>query len=341
LETQNNLGDFLAHLDPKLAKKIKCASEADSTVYPLSSRGLTRDLSGGIGRGKMTLLYGNTSSGKSLLMLQSIGLWQKQGLICAYVDAEGTLNPEFAQRLGVDTDQLIYISKKSFGAVTDEVVPLVEAGIDVLVIDSISIMLPEVFVDADGGAAEFEKMKQIGAHAKSTSIMVNALHYANHKTAIVIISQTTTKIANTYTQQVPHGGVKLPFACAQIIKLQSSATETNQIKRPMFVGNKVTELPIGRPVEYVVEKNKLGPQSRAGKYNLYYDGPMIGVDRTDELITLAVATGAVSKGGSWFKFEDQQWQGQSALVQAVKEDPALEQAIESELELALGGGVVG
>jgi hypothetical protein len=170
--------------------------------------------------------------------------------------------------------------------------------------------------------------------------MVNALHYANQKTAIVIISQTTTKIAATYTQQIPHGGVKLPFACSQIIKLTSSATEANQIKRQTHVGNKITELPVGRPVEFVVEKNKLGPQSRGGKYNLYYDGPEIGVDRTDELITLAVATGAVSKGGAWFKFNDQQWQGQQALVQAVKENPDLEAAIEAELQLALSGGVV-
>lgn len=340
METTNNLGDFLAHLDPKLAKKIKRASESESVFYPLASRGLTRDLGGGIGKGRMSLLYGNTSSGKSLLMLQSIGFWQKAGLICAYVDAEGTFSKEFAESLGVDTEQLILIQKKSFGAVTDEVVPLLTAGIDILVIDSISLMLPEVFVDSDGGVAEFDKMKQIGAHAKSTSIMINALHYANVKTSIVVISQTTTQINQTYVKQVPHGGVKLPFACTQIIKLTSSATEANQIKGQQFLGNKIVELPIGRPVEYVVEKNKLAPQSRGGKYNIYYAGDSMGVDRIDELITLAVGTGAVHKGGAWFKFEDQQWQGQNALVKAVKESPELEKAIEDEVTLALNGGVI-
>lgn len=340
METTNNLGEFLAHLDPKLAKKIKTASQADSTMYPLASRGLTRDLGGGIGRGRMTLLYGNTSAGKSLLLMQSIAGWQKQGLICAYVDAEQAITPEFAQKLGVDTDQLILIQKKSFGAVTDEVIPLVKAGVDILVIDSISLMLPEVFVDGDGDVAQFDKMKQIGAHAKSTSIMINALHYANVKTAIVIVSQTTTKIENTYTKQVPHGGVKLPFACSQIIKLTSSATEANQIKGQVFVGNKIVEQPIGRPVEYVVEKNKLAPQSRGGKYNIYYDGPQIGVDTVDELVTMAVATGAVEKAGAWFRFNGDQWQGSKALVSAIKEDPELEAAIEAELELALNGGVI-
>lgn len=334
----SNLGEFLAHLDPKLAKKIKKASEVESILMPLASRGLTRALGGGIGKGRMTLLYGNTSSGKSLLMLQSIGRWQREGLICAYVDAEGTFSNEFAERLGVNTDELILIQKKSFGAVTDEVVPLLQAGIDVLVIDSISLMLPEVFVDNDGGVAEFDKMKQIGAHAKSTSIMINALHYANVKTAIVVISQTTTQINQTYVKQVPHGGVKLPFACTQIIKLTSSATEANQIKGQVFQGNKVVELPIGRPVAAVVEKNKLGPQSREASYELYYDGPFIGVDTIGELVTLAEATGAVRKSGAWYYFDDRQWQGRKAFVKAVKDDADLEAAVEQELTLALNGG---
>jgi recombination protein RecA len=288
----------------------------------------------------MTLLYGNTSSGKSLLMLQSIGQWQKQGLICAYVDAEGTFSADFAERLGVDTDQLILIQKKSFGAVTDEVVPLLQAGIDVLVIDSISLMLPEVFVDSDGGVADFDKMKQIGAHAKSTSIMINALHYANEKTSIVIISQTTTQINQTYVKQVPHGGVKLPFACTQIIKLTSSATEANQIKGQVFQGNKIVELPIGRPVQVVVEKNKLGPQSREALYNLYYDGPMIGVDTVDELVTMCEGTGVLKKAGAWYFYGEEKWQGKKALVASVKDDEVLEAQLESELALALNGGLV-
>lgn len=339
-ETTNNLGDFLSHLDPKLAKKIKRASETERVLYPLASRGLTSALGGGIGKGRMTLLYGNTSSGKSLLMLQSIAKWQKSGLICAFADVEGTFSKEFAESLGVDTEQLILIERRSVGALTDEVVPLLKAGIDILVIDSISVLLPEVFTDGDGGVADFDKMKQIGAHAKSISIMVNALHYANEKTSIVLISQTTTKIENTYTKQVPHGGVKLPFACSQIIKLTSSATESKQIMGQIFIGNKIVEMPIGRPVDAVVEKNKLGPQSREAKYNIYYDGPEIGVDTVDELVSMAVATGAITKGGAWFRFGEGQWQGQKALVNAIKEDPELESAIEAELALALNGGVI-
>lgn len=335
-----DISELLSHLPKGVRDGVIRANEVDKTLYPLASRGLTAALDGGIGKGRMTLLYGNQSSGKSLILQESVGLWQEQGLSCAWVDAEEAFDPEWAARLGVNTDELLVVKKKSTGAVTDTVVPLLENGLDILVIDSISELLPEVFVDGDGGIVAFEKQKQIGAHAKSISMMVNAMHYANKNTSIIFISQTTTMIANTYTQQVPHGGKKIQFACSQIIKLTSSATEANQIKDKQFMGNKVVELPVGRPVEFVVEKNKLGPQSRGGKYNIYYAGAEVGVDRTDELITMATAYGAVHKGGAWFKFGDQQWQGQQALVEAVKADSGLEAAIEAELALAMNGGVL-
>lgn len=343
----DNIAELLSHLPKAVRDGVVRATDVDKTLYPLASRGLTAALDGGIGRGRMTLVYGNPSAGKSLIMQESIGLWQKQGLSCAWVDAEEAFDPLWAARLGVDTDELLVVKKKSCGAVTDTVVPLLENGLDILVIDSISELLAEVFVDNDGGIKSFADQKQIGAHAKSLSMMINAMHYANKHTAIVFISQTTTKIENTYTKQVPHGGQKMLFAVSQIIKLTSSATEANQIKGKQFMGNKVVEVPVGRPVEFTVEKNKLGPQSRSGRYNIYYSGNEVGVDRTDELITIAVSYGAIHKAGAWFKFGEgpyvtgeNQWQGQDELVKAVKADPALEAAIESELALALSGGVL-
>lgn len=336
----SDITELLAHLPKNVRDGVIRANEVDKTLYPLASRGLTAALDGGIGRGRMTLVYGNPSAGKSLLLQESVGLWQKQGLSCAWVDAEEAFDPDWAARLGVNTEELLVIKKKSTGAVTDTVAPLLENGLDILVIDSISELLAEVFVDNDGGIKNFADQKQIGAHAKSISMMVNAMHYANKNTAIVFISQTTTKIENTYTKQVPHGGQKMLFAVSQIIKLTSSATEANQIKGKQFYGNKLVETPVGRPVDFVVEKNKLGPQSRGGKYNIYYSGDEVGVDRTDELITMATAYGAIHKAGAWFKFDGEQWQGQAEVVKAVKDDPALEAAIEAELALALSGGVV-
>lgn len=331
------MDDFLGHLPKAVRENIKKASEVEKVLYPTASRTLNHALGGGIGKGRVALIYGNYSSGKSLLAMQSIGEWQKQGLLCAYVDVEGGFEPGFAERLGVDCDDLIVIDKKSTGAVTDSVVPLLEAGIDILVIDSISVMLPEVFLDKDGGVAEFDKMKQIGAHAKSVSMMINAMLYANKNTSIVIISQTTTQINQTYVKQVPHGGMKLPFACSQIIRLMSSATEANQIMGQTFIGNKIIQRPIGRPVQAVVEKNKLGPQSRTAEWNIYYDGPKLGIDAIEELATMAEGCGAIQKSGAWFYFGDDKWHGKQALVDALRENPELETLVEAETHLLMTG----
>lgn len=332
--------DLLAKLDPKTAKRFKTAQEAKVIRRPLASAGLTNALGGGIAAGRITLIYGNTSSGKTLLTLESIAQWQKQGLTCAFVDAEGTYDKAWAERLGVDNDELILISKKSFGAVFNEVAPLLENGLDILVVDSVSDLLPDAFLDDHGEIKEFDKQKQIGAHARSCTIFANAIHYVNYQTAVILLSQTTTDLSGMYPIQVPHGGKKLGFASSQIIKLTSSGTEKNQIMGEVFSGDKILQLPIGREVSYYVEKNKLGPQSRKGEYTLYYAGSNIGIDKVAELIFLGELFGVVSKGGAWYTYQDKQYQGSSKFTVALKEDPTLIAALHAEIIIAMNGGVI-
>ena len=329
--------DFLSKLDPKTAKRLKTAQEIELVKFPVASTGLTHALGGGIGAGRITLVYGNTSSGKSVLMMQTIGELQKQGLVCAWVDVEGTYEKSFGARLGINNDELILIQKKSFGGITDQIMPLIRAGIDMIVIDSISDALPEVFVDKDGSAVEFDKMKQLGAHAKSCTMMVNAIHYENDRTAVVLISQTTTKIEATYVKQVPHGGQKVPFASSQIIKLTSSNTEGQQIMGNSYVGDLILEAPIGRKVEYYVEKNKLGPQSRKGKYDLYYDGDFVGIDSVGEVVDKAEILGIVTKKGAWYTVEEKQMQGRPKVISALREDDVLLKTLTEKVNLALTG----
>ncbi len=326
------LDEFLARLDPKIARQVKTAQETELVKYPLASVGLTRATGGGFAAGRMLLLYGNSGSGKSLLALQTIGLLQDLGLSCAYFDVEGTYEKSYAARIGVKNDQLILEHKKSFGAITDTAVPYLEAGIDILVVDSVSDALPEVFVEKDGGVAEFNGLKQIGAHAKSCTAMINAFHYANKNTAIILVSQTTTKIESTYTKQVPHGGQKIFFSASQVIKLTSSNTEAKQIKTEITVGDRVEALPAGRSVEAFVEKNKLGPQHRTAEYDVYYDGQNLGVDRIGELAKIGVALGIINKGGAWFKWQGEQWQGEANLTKWLKENPEQQEKLRLEIE---------
>jgi len=335
-----NFEDFVAGLDPKTAKRIKTAQQTKTIKLPLASYGMTKALNGGIAKGRITLLYGNSSSGKSLLMMQSVGLWQPQGLVCAWVDAEGAYEKEWAGRLGVDNNELILIQSKSSGKIEDEIRPLLEAKIDVLVIDSISDIMPEIFIGKDGSLNAQGDRKQIGAHAKAVTALVNGILYSNEETAVVLISQTTTQIEQTYVKQVPHGGKKVQFAASQIIKLTSSNTDAKQIKGDVNVGEMTFQQPIGRKVDGMVEKNKLGPQHRICAYDMYYAGTAPGIDTIGEILDEAIKYDVIVKGGSWFKWSGMQWQGRDDTVEFFKSSSASLDAVIKEIHTRETGEVI-
>ena len=310
----SNFDEFLLTLDPRIAKTFKTAKETDNELLPLASRGLTEDLNGGIGKGRMALVYGNTSAGKSALLMQSLGMWQEMGQVCIYADVEGTWDNAWAESLGVDTSKVILVQERSVSKIYNKVRPLLEAGADALIIDSISMILSDAFIDDDGHGKDLEKQIQMGAQSKAIARMTNALHYSNERTAIALISQTTTEIGQTYTKQVPTGGKKPMFASSQIIKLTSSNTDAKQIKGKVHVGNKIIEVPIGRKVDTVVEKNKLGPQGGASSYDFYYRGDYVGVDHIGEAIDEAVKFGVITKGGAWFNKGEMKFQGRDNVV---------------------------
>lgn len=310
--------ELMGRLDPKTAKRVKVAQEIELIKYPLASLALTNGLNGGIGAGRLTTCYGNTSAGKTAQFLQSIGIWQREyGLSCAFVDAEGTYEKSWAKRLGVNNDELILIQSKSSGRIEKEAVPLLQAGLDILVVDSISQILPEVFIEKDGVTMS-ENRKQLGAHAKAITNLTNGLLYVNEKTAIVYLSQTTTHIdPNTgMVKQIPHGGQKVPFASSQIIRLKSSSTENSQHKGELTLGDRIIEQPIGRKVEWLVEKNKLGRQHTKGSYDFYYAGENVGIDLYGEVLDLAEVYGLVFKKAAWYTntLTGEQFQGRPKFI---------------------------
>lgn len=337
--TMSATEDFLSKLNPKIAKEIRKASQVETETLPTASYGLNQALGGGIGKKRVCLLYGNTSAGKSALVMQSIGRWQRDGQVVAYVDVEGTWDNEWAKRLGVDTDEIILIQRRSVSKIYNDTRPLLEAGVDVLVIDSISMALPDAFISTDGHAKDLEDHKQIGAHAKAITALVTALHYSNENTAIILISQTTTEIGQTYTKQVPHGGKKVQFAASQIIKLTSSGTEKNQIKDDIQVGSRLIEMPVGRKVQVVIEKNKIGPPGRTCEYDFYYAGNQVGIDYVGEVVDEAVKFGVIAKGGAWFSHGENKWQGRDSLVKHVRNDAEFMSQLEAEVAEAKNGQV--
>jgi recombination protein RecA len=329
--------NFIAKLHPKVAAAIQTAATTEVTRLPLASYGLTRDLGGGIAKGRVTLIYGATSAGKSLLVQQSIAAWQRQGLVCAYVDVEGTWDKTWAGRVGVNNEELILIQAKSSGRIEQSIRPLLESEIDVVVIDSISDILPEVFVDKDGEMNSQEDRKQIGSQAKAITALLNGIHYLNKSTAVILISQTTTFMGQSYVEQVPHGGQKTQFASSQIIRLTSSASPNQQIKGKIFVNGHVFEAPVGREVEYLVKKNKLGAPFKAGKYNLFYAGAKVGIDSLAEILKEAVDFGIIEKGGAWFTYGDNKWQGMPNVVEFFENNTDELDAVKRELHLRTTG----
>jgi recombination protein RecA len=318
--------DYLATLHPKVAAAVKTAQETEVVKLPLASYGLTQALGGGIAKGRVTLIYGSTSSGKSATVQESIGrLWQPAGLVCAYVDTEGTWDKNWTSRLGVNNEELILIGARSSGRIEKEIRPHLKNKIDVIVIDSISDILPEVFVDKSGEMNEQEDRKQIGSQAKAITALINGMHYLNEDTAIVLISQTTTFMGQSYVEQVPHGGQKTQFASSQIVRLTSSASPNSQIKGKEYVGDFVFEVPVGREVEYLVKKNKLGKPFGSGKYNFFYSGHKVGIDSLGEIIDEAISFDIIKQSGAWFSYGEEKWQGKPRVVEFFeKNDEELE-----------------
>jgi recombination protein RecA len=318
--------DYLATLHPKVAAAVKTAQETEVVKLPLASYGLTQALGGGIAKGRVTLIYGSTSSGKSAIVQESIGrLWQPAGLVCAYVDTEGTWDKNWTSRLGVNNEELILIGARSSGRIEKEIRPHLKNKIDVIVIDSISDILPEVFVDKSGEMNEQEDRKQIGSQAKAITALINGMHYLNEDTAIVLISQTTTFMGQSYVEQVPHGGQKTQFASSQIVRLTSSASPNSQIKGKEYVGDFVFEVPVGREVEYLVKKNKLGKPFGSGKYNFFYSGHKVGIDSLGEIIDEAISFDIIKQSGAWFSYGEEKWQGKPRVVEFFeKNDEELE-----------------
>jgi recombination protein RecA len=318
-----SLETFLATLDPKTAARVKTAENTEVVRLPLASYGITECLGGGIAKGHITLLYGNQSAGKSMVALESIAKWQSMGLVCALVDTERVYDKAWGARLGVNNDELILIQSKASGKIEDELRPLIYNKIDVVVIDSISEIMPDAFIDQKTGELmDQDHRKQMGAQAKAIKQLITGIEYMNEgDTAFLMLSQTTTEIGQTYVKQIPHGGKKMLFAASQIIKITSSNTEAKQIKGKDYVGTQVFETLIGRSVDAIVEKNKLGKQWTTCSYDIYYAGDSVGIDRVGEVVDEAIKFGAIKKGGAWFTFAEQQFQGRPALVKFFKGEP--------------------
>jgi len=311
--------DILARLDPKTRQRIQIAQNVDVQKQLTPSIGLNLALRGGFGFGRQVLVWGNKSAGKSSFCLEMIAKAQKDGKVCAWIDSEASYSAEWAEKLGVDSSQLIYSSAKTINDMVDVAVKLMEAEVDIIVVDSISALLPAIYFEKDGEELKnLQDTKQIGAEAKDMTHAVKMLNYANKNTLLVLISQQRNQFGSMHASHIPTGGMAVKFFSSTVIKLWSSEAEANAIKSGVPVGDKIIEQKVGRPVNWIVDYNKLGPPNLSGQYDFYYQGGMVGVDNVGETLDVSEMMGITQKGGAWYTIGEERVQGRAKAVEYLR-----------------------
>ena len=314
--------EILAKLDPKTRARVQLATTINVEKQKTPSIGLNLALKGGFGYGRQILVWGNKSAGKSSFCLQMIADAQKNGKTCAWIDAEASYDSGWASKLGVDSEKLIYSPAKSINDMVDIATQLMDAGVDIIVVDSISALLPAIYFEKDSTELKkLEDTKQIGAEAKDMTHAVKMLNYANKNTLLVLISQQRNQFGSMHASHIPTGGMAVKFFSSTVIKLWSSEAEANAIKSGIQVGDKIIEQKVGRPVNWIIDYNKLGPPNLSGQYDFYYQGDSLGVDSIGEICDVAEMMGIIQKGGAWYTVNEERFQGRAKVVEYLKNNP--------------------
>ena len=328
--------EALAQLNPKLRKGLGAAVGITTELQPTPSVGLNRALNGGLPYGRQVLVWGSKSSAKSSLCLQTIGIAQKEGKLCAWIDAEMSYDESWAIKLGVDPTQLIYSQARTINEMVDVAVGLINAGVDMIVIDSITSLLPAIYFEKDSSELKaLENTKQIGAESRDFSNAWKMINYANNKekpTLILAISQSRNNINAMYTQQQPTGGQSTKFYSSTIIKLFSSESDNQAIKGKIAVGDKLIEEKVGRKIRWELQFSKTSPGFQSGEYDFYFRGDSIGVDVVGDLVDTAEMNGLVERTGAWYKLENgDKVQGRDAFIDYVRGNEEYQQELRDKL----------
>jgi recombination protein RecA len=328
--------EALASLDPRIRKRLSTGVGFKIERQETPSFGMNRALLGGLPMGRQVLIWGSKSSAKSSLCLQMIGQAQSEGKLCAWIDAEMSYSEEWAKAMGVDTDNLIVSQARTINEMVDVGTSLMNAGVDIIVIDSITSLLPAIYFEkGTDELKELENTKQIGAESRDFSNAWKMLNYANNKvkpTMLLLISQSRNNISAMYTSQQPSGGQSTKFYSSTVIKLFSSESDNQAIKGKIKIGDKLIEEKIGRKIRWEIQFSKTSPAFASGEYDFYFRGDRLGIDSIGDLVDTAELAGIVERTGAWYVLPDgSKVQGRDGFVNRVREDLELQEAIKEKL----------
>jgi recombination protein RecA len=298
---------------------MKMGDKAVEEVETISSGSLGLDLALGVGgypRGRVIEIYGPESSGKTTLTLHAIAEAQKAGGIAAFIDAEHAFDRFYAQKLGVDIDNLI-ISQPDNGEQALEIAEnLIRSGaIDIVVIDSVAALTPKSEIEGEMGDSK------MGLHARLMSQALRKLTGTISKTkcTVFFINQLREKIGVMFgNPETTTGGNALKFYASVRLDIRRST----QIKD----GDNV----LGNRTKVKVVKNKVAPPFKTAEFDIMYGE---GVSKTGEILDLAVEFEIIKKAGSWFSYGDTKLgQGRDAVKGLIKDNPELADELEVKIK---------
>ena len=295
----------------------------DVDVIPTGSIGLNWALGvGGFPRGRIIEIYGPESSGKTTLAIHAIAEAQKAGGIAAIIDAEHAFDRFYAEKLGVDVNNLL-ISQPDNGEQALEIAEQLirSAAIDILVIDSVAALTPKSEIEGDMGD------RNVGVQARLMSQAMRKLtgSISRTNTTAIFINQLREKIGVMFgPSETTTGGNALKFYASVRIDIRSSTTIKDK------------EEVLGRHTKVKVTKNKVAPPFKRCEFDIMFGE---GISRSGEIIDLGVEYGIIQKSGSWFSYGGTTLaQGRDAAKQVIKDDPELADELEAKIMEALGSG---
>lgn len=315
--------EVLARLSKETMDRLKLGSDIKTEYIETPSAGLNRALGGGIGKGRLTTIYGTKSAGKTAFCLQTMAAVQRAGGTAALIDAEKSYSKEWGEKLGIDNDRLLVTQHSDMEAAGDMASDFCKAGADILVIDSGSSLIQPSFFDKSTKNASMENTRQIGSFSKGLKALLRIATYYNDSVAIIMIMQESMQSAGMYWVPKAEGGQAIEYYSSQMIRLKSN-NSSDLITGTLKSGEHNLERKIGRTVHWEVAFNKMGPQGVTGDYEFYFLGDKVGVDDRLELLRLGVEYGLISKSGAWFKTtlagEEVTIQGESKFVEMLGEN---------------------
>ena len=298
-------------------------ADVDKAIEVVSTGSLGLDMAlgvGGLPRGRVVEIYGPESSGKTTLTLQVIANVQKLGGTAAFIDAEHALDPQYAQRLGVDTSELL-LSQPDNGEQALEIADMLvrSASVDCVVIDSVAALTPKAEIEGEMG----EPQMGLQARLMSQALRKLTANIKRSNTLVIFINQIRMKIGVMFgNPETTTGGNALKFYAS----VRMDIRRIGSIKK----GEEV----IGNETRVKVVKNKVAPPFKTADFDILYNE---GISREGEIIEMGVNHRIIEKSGAWYAYKGEKiGQGKDNTREFLKENPAIAEEIERRIREAVG-----